>query len=296
LYGNVGAGVFLDEVNLHQINISGCHISYNARGGIVSRGGEVRNLQIGTCDIESNMTPDGAPAANVLLDSTGGSTGEVAITNCTLQHNSKSPGSANLRFIGRGVTSERNRDETREGHLVVTGNVFSDVMVNIHLHHARGVTITGNTFWEGFEHDLLVEQSESIVVGPNNFDRNPRYVVNGNWGKDLNGIVLRRCADVVLQGMLVKGVWGKDASVLLDECSRIMVQDCSILDSDGVGLWLKNSSRCRVSGCIIRDDRSEKKATLSFKQEGGRDNWVSGNWLPDGTDGLTQAELDANRR
>jgi hypothetical protein len=34
LYHNRGAGLFLDGVNLHQINVVGCHISYNALGGI----------------------------------------------------------------------------------------------------------------------------------------------------------------------------------------------------------------------------------------------------------------------
>ena len=296
LYDNRGVGVFLDRVNLHQINISGCHISYNAGGGVVTRGGEVRNLHIGTCDIESNMVPNEPASANVLIDCREGSTGEVAVTGCTLQHNSKSVGSANLRFVGRGITSTKDPTPTKEGHLVISGNVFSDVMVNIHLQHARGVTITGNTFWEGFEHDLLIEESDSVVVGPNDFDRNPRYVVNGNWAKDRNGIVLRRCTDVKLQGLLIKGVWGKPAGVLLEECRRSTVQDCSILDSDGIGLWLKNSRQCKVSGCTIRDDRADKKATLSFKQDGGEDNWISDNWLPDGSEGLDEAQLRTNRR
>ena len=70
-YDNRGIGVFLDQVNLHQINVVGSHISYNGGGGIVSRGGEVRNLHIGTCDIEGNHALDGPPSANVELNSTG---------------------------------------------------------------------------------------------------------------------------------------------------------------------------------------------------------------------------------
>jgi hypothetical protein len=296
LYDNRGCGVFFDHVNLHQSNIIGCHISYNAGGGVVTRGGEVRNLQIGTCDLESNMAADPAPAANVLIDCTGGSTAEVAVTGCTLQHNSKSAGSANLRFIGRGVTSGKDATATQEGHLTVTGNIFSDVMVNVHLQHARGVVITGNTFWEGFEHDLLIEDSQAVVVGPNDFDRNPRYVVNGNWAKDRNGLVLRRCADVKLHGLLVKSVWQQPAAVLLEHCTRCTVHDCSIFDSDGVGLWLKECAQCSVTSCVIRDDRPEKKATLSLKVEGGAENWIASNWLRDGAEGLEEAELRANRR
>lgn len=285
IYENRGCGVFFDKVNLHQSNIANCHISYNAGGGVVTRGGEVRNLHIGTCDIESNMAPDSPPAANILIDSTGGSTDEVAITGCTIQHNSKSPGSANIRVIGAGVTSTKNATPTQEGHIAITGNVLSDVAVNIHLQNARGVSITGNSFWEGFEHDLLVEKSSVVVVGPNDFDRNPRYVVNGNWGKDRNGLVFRNSADCKLSGVIVKGVWGKDAAVLMEGCDRFTVHDCSILDSDGIGLWMKDTKRTSVSNCVIRDDRDERKARLSLKVDGGGENWIRNNWLSDGAEG-----------
>src|SRR5262245_26917205 len=68
VYHNRGIGVFLDEVNLHQINVIGCHVSYCDGGGIVCKGGEVRNLQVTGCDIESNQGDKGPPTANVLID------------------------------------------------------------------------------------------------------------------------------------------------------------------------------------------------------------------------------------
>jgi parallel beta-helix repeat protein len=275
LYNNHGCGVYFDHVNLHQSNIVGCHISYNAGGGVVTRGGEVRNLQIAGCDLESNMTATAPPTANVLIDSTDGSTAEVAVTGCTLQHNSKSPGSANLRFIGRGVVSADDPSPTDEGHLVVTGNVFSDVQVNIHLQHAQGVSIVGNTFWEGFEQNLLIEDSQCVVVGANDFNRNPRYVVNHTMSRERNGIVLRRCADSKIEGLLLKEVRQEPAAVLIEGCTRCTLQDCSILDCDGLGLLLKDSTKCRVSGCVIRDDRGEKREQLSLKEEGGGGNWIS---------------------
>ncbi len=297
LYHNRGIGIFYDQVNIHQSNITGCHISYNAGGGVVTRGGNVRNLHIVTCDIESNMSPNGPPTANVLIDCTGGSTGEVAITGCTIQHNSKSPGSANIRVLGKGKLNDNKDEQTQEGHIAITGNVFSDVMVNIHLDHVRGVNITGNTFWEGFEHDLLVENSQAVVVGPNDFDRNPRYSVNGNWARDLNGLVFRNCADSKLSGVLVKGVWGKPAAVLLDRCDRFTVTDCSILDSDGIGLWMKDCTRTKVSDCVIRDDRDAKKATLSLKVEGGKENWIKGSVLANAVEAAAEsAVLEGNRQ
>lgn len=295
IYENKGCGVFLDHVNQHQTNIVGCHISYNAGGGVVTRGGEVRNLHIGTCDIESNMTPDAPAIANILIDCREGSTAEVAITGCTIQHNSKSPGSANIRYIGGGVTSTKDTTPTKEGHLTITGNVFSDVMINVHLQDVRGATITGNSFWEGFEHDILMERCHAVVVGPNDFDRNPRYVVNGNWGKERNGIVLSECEDTKLEGMLVKGVWNKPAAILLEKCRRTTVQNCSIFDSDGIGLLLRECERCAVSGCMISNDRTEKVVGKSLQIEGGRGNWILNNWLPNGADGLSETERGQNR-
>ena len=280
LYHNRGIGIFYDQVNLHQSNITGSHISYNAGGGVVVQGGDVRNIHIGNCDIESNMAADTPPTANVLLDSTGGSVGEVAITGCTIQHTGTAPGSANIRVIGRGIIPASTRGpatSTREGHITITGNVLSDVQVNVHLQNARGVTLTGNTFWMGYEHDLLVEDSTSIVVGPNNFDRNPRYTFGRTQAR--GGIVFRRTNDCTLTGLHVSGIHHHAAAVLLEDCTRINLTGSTILDSDGVGLKLINTTLTRVSGLVIRDDRTEVNSSPALAVVGGHSNTVVGNAL-----------------
>ena len=259
LYHNSGIGVFYDDVNLHQSNVIGSHISYNGGGGVVSRGGNVRNLQIGTCDLEANHDPNGPPAANVELNSTGGSIGEVTITGCTIQHSHKAAGSANIRILGAGTDTSLlrrgGREHTREGNITITGNVFSDVQVNVEIRHARGVTLSGNTFWEGFAHDLLVEDSGNIAISGNNFDRNPRYLVNGNDLSEKNGIVLRRVEDSGFSDNLVAGVRGHEAAVDVADCARLRLTNNSILDSDGVALRLTRLKRSLVSGNLLRDDR-----------------------------------------
>lgn len=279
-YHNRGVGVFLDHVDLHQTNINGSHISYNGGGGVVTRGGAVRNLHIGNCDIESNMWPNTPPTANVLIDSTGGSTGEVAITGCTIQHNSKGPNSANVRILGRGQTSATTRTPatpTSEGHVTITGNVLSDVQVNIDLQGARGVTITGNTFWMGFQHDLLIENSSHVIVGPNNFDRNPRY---DSQQRDARcGIVIRGSRDCTLTGFQVSGVRQHEAAVVLQDCERMNLSDATILDSDGIGLAVRNTSLSRISGCVIRDDRTEPNRAPALVVAGGYGNSITGNLL-----------------
>lgn len=282
-YHNTGIGVFYDDVNLHQSNIVGSHISYNGGGGVVSVAGNVRNLHIGTCDIEGNHAKDGPPSANVMLDSRGGSIGEVAITGCTLQHTNKAPDSANIRIIGSGtdpsLLRRSGREHTREGNVTISANVFSDVQVNIDIHHARGVTISGNTFWEGFQHDLVVADSGHIVVTGNNFDRNPRYLVNGNDNAEKNGLVFLRCEDCLLNSNVVSGVWKQRAAVDVEACQRMQITGNSILDSDGAALRLENVTASLVSQNILRDDREPEQRSKepSLLILGGKDNQVSQN-------------------
>jgi hypothetical protein len=288
-YDNRGIGVFLDQLNLHQINVVGCHISYNAGGGIVSRGGEVRNLHIGTCDIEGNHAVQGAPSANVELNSTGGSIAEVAITGCTLQHTSKAAGSANIRILGAGtdpsLARRVGRAHTREGNVTISANVFSDVRTNIEIREARGVTITGNTFWEGFDQDLLAENCEHLLISNNNFDRNPRYAVNGFKDAENNGIRLIQCSDSSLMGNVISGVWRQRAAVDIVGGNRLMIVQNHVLDSDGIGLRLEEVNHSLIMQNMIRDDRPEGKRSqepslLALK---GTGNHISGNMLSNPT-------------
>jgi len=278
LYENRGIGIFYDNVNLHQSNITGCHISYNRRGGIVSRGGNVRNIHITGCDIESNMSPETPPTANVLIDSAGSTygTGEVAITGCTIQHNSPSPDSANIRIIGRS-RSDRNDRPVREGNVTITGNVLSDVKVNIHLKDCRGVILTGNTFWMGYNYNLLIEDCSNIIVGANNFDRNPRY----DYGNSLdakNSILVRNSIDCTLSGLHVSNVWKSPAGLTIENCKRMNVTNCTILDCDNVGLLVKDTAESRISGCLISDNRPDSES-VSLKMTGGKGNVIVDNLL-----------------
>jgi len=271
-------GIFYDNVSLHQSNIIGCHISYNRGGGLVSRAGNVRNIHITGCDIESNTGRDTPPTANVLIDCSGSpyGTGEVAITGCTIQHNNTAPDSANIRILGRSQPTAK-LALVREGHVTITGNVLSDVKVNVHLRDCRGVVLTGNTFWMGFTHNVLIEDCSDIILGPNNFDRNPRY----DYGNSLdakNGLVVRNCEDCTLTGLHVTNVWREPAGLRIENCKRMNVTNCTILDCDNVGLLLKDVTSSRVSDCLIRDDRENAKSA-SLVVTGGRGNMIVHNLL-----------------
>jgi hypothetical protein len=277
IYSNRGVGVFFDHVNLHQSNIVGCHISYCDGGGIVVRGGEVRNVHIGACDIESCMNADGPPTANILFDSTGGSLAEATIVGCTVQHNDKGKDSANVRIVGRG-DDLRKKGPAQWGHITIGSNVFSDVHHNIDIENSRGVTITGNTFWMAYQYNLRVTHSQQIVVGPNAFERNPGYT----YGTSLdcrNAILFRDCRDCTLTGLHVHNVYKVEGAVTLEDCRRFNMTGCSILDCEGIGLLWKNVESSRLSDCLILSDLPRDRSIASLKVVGGQGNQFVDNLL-----------------
>ena len=274
IYKNRGIGVYLDDCNLHQINITGCHISYNAGGGIVSRAGDVRNIQVTGCDIESNMPLDPAeaeaspPTANILIEATEGSAGtaEVAITGCTIQHTHRANDSANIRFIG---TDAKGR---AWGHLVIANNVLSDVQVNIDLRNARGVSIVGNTFWQGAQWNLRAIDCEQLLVGPNLMDRNPHYESQLS-GDD--ALLFVRCRDITITGLHVNGPRRKEAGAIFEECKGVHIFGATFLDCEGNGLLLRNCSDVRVSQCWIRPPQEAPPSWLPVRVEGGEKIMIS---------------------
>jgi hypothetical protein len=123
---------------------------------------------------------------------------------------------------------------------------------------ARGI-VAGRAkafFWEGFEHDLHVENSSNIVVDGHNFDRNPRYAVNGFLGAENNGILIRNSSEVGLTGHGVSGGLRRPAAVQVLECRRILINSNSILDGDRSGLLLPKVSDSILNGNMVSDDRA----------------------------------------
>ena len=274
IYHNRGVGVLYDNVSLHQSNIANCHISYCAGGGIVVHGGGVFNIQIAGCDIESNMDPKAPPAANVFLDCPFNS-GEVEITGCTIQHNNKSPRSANIRILGSGdATLPKGKGQL--GNITIGDNVLSDVQVNVEIRSARDVTITGNAFYLGYAHNLLVEKSSNIVVGPNVLARNPGYTY-GNCLEASNAVAFRDCHDCTLTGLHVNHVYKAEAGLTLDNCRRFNLSGCSILDCENIGLLARNLSASRISDCLISNTLPAPKPPLSLRLVGGTGNMIVNN-------------------
>ena len=278
IYENRGVGIYLDHVNLHQINVGNSHISYNEEGGIVQRGGDVRNLQIGNCDIEGNMGEKAPPTANVLIDATKGSIGEIAVTGCTIQHTHNVNGSANIRIIGKSLPRPYAKGELRGGNITITGNILSDVQVNIHLQKVRGVSIVGNTIWKGYSHDFLIEGSSSVVIGPNVFDRNPRYHY-GDGASAKRGLVFRDCENVILSGLQINNVWKKKGGLFIEKCQDFNINGCVVFDCDNCGILMEDIQNTIVSGCIIRDTRGDPTKVAAIEITKGKGNFIVNNLL-----------------
>ena len=278
IYENRGIGIYLDHVDLHQINVGNSHVSYNAGGGVVQRGGAVRNLQVGNCDIEANMGANSPATANVLIDATGGSIGEIAITGCTLQHTHEAPGSANVRIIGEGELRAYADGERRGGNVAITGNILSDVQINIHLIKVRGVTIIGNTIWKGYAHNLLIEDSANVVIGSNVLDRNPRYHY-GDGATANRGLVFRNCEQVVLSGLNINNVRRKEAAIVLEKCRDFNISGCIVLDYDNCGILMDDVRDTVVSSCTVRDSRPQAERAAALVLKKGQDNLVANNLL-----------------
>ena len=249
LYENSGVGIYLDDVNLHQINVSNCHISYNRQGGIVVRDGNVRNLQVTGCDIEGNMPDDPTPtkAANILLDVSGTagerkhSIAEVAITSCTIQHSGNysgkkdvfaAPGGSNIRIFGK--------ESYPINSVTITGNVISDTENNIDIIHAHDVTIASNTFFAPTSDHLTVRNSERIVVSGNTF--NPRQFERPG------ALIFTDSRDCVVSSSTIHMAKNKAGALQLNNCSGFIINALNLTDNVS-GIVLNKTSDTTISNC-----------------------------------------------
>ncbi len=251
LYENSGIGLYLDDVNLHQINVGNSHISYNRGGGVVVRDGNVRNLQITGCDIESNMPGDDTPTttANILLDLSGSagdktrSIAEVAITGCTIQHSSNysgkdydalAPGGANIRFLGKEIAPIDS--------VTISGNVLSDTELNIDLHTCFDITLTGNTFFAPNPDNLHITNCQRVIVNGNTF--NPREFERPGR------IVFDACQDCILSNNTFRALMAGDGAVVVKNSTRMSLTDNILTESAG-GVRIEGSSHVIVKDWIV---------------------------------------------
>ncbi|MCC9600916.1 right-handed parallel beta-helix repeat-containing protein [Stieleria sp. JC731] len=269
LYENRGVGVFLDGVNLHQINIANCHISYNAGGGVVAKRSEIRNLQITGCDIEGNFVADKVngetntePTANVWLDSSESSIGEVAIVGCTIQHAHEVPGSANIRINGFSEV-RKFTDERRTGNITIANNILSDVQTNVHLVDVRGVTITGNTMWKGYSTNVIAKGCDQLVFTGNLYDRNPRYHYGDGASAKL-GVLIEDCSNVTATAEHFGGETDHMADLQVRRCDGVNIVGCTFAAVSKFGIALDSVQFAQITGCLFTGMNEDAKQIQSL--------------------------------
>jgi len=275
LYDNAVYGVFIDRCNLHQANITGCHISYCKRAGIMSLGGDVHNFQITGNDIEYNNLPGDKVSPNgaeIWFDSgSGGTISEVTIASNTLQATVQ-PGGANVRIHGP--------DKESDGGawlIAITGNVIGSQSRALDLKNVRRLTLTGNTIYDSADLSIAAAGCSGLAISGNSL------VWRGRDGDKLSdGIRLEDCDNGVLTGMtavrLCAGAPETGAAVTLVRCRDFAVHNCQILDPLVRGVELESCVRCRVSDNTVVDRRAAPSMRQAIRVHGkGRDNVIVNN-------------------
>lgn len=262
IYNNTGVGIYLDGVNLHQINITGNHISYNRLGGIRIERSEIRNLQITGNDIEYNNhrvhgTPP-EPTAEIYIDtnSPGATVNEVTIASNTIQA-TVSPGGANLRIL---ESSEQDRPP---GLYAVTGNIIGNQEVNVHLVGCHGVVLSGNCIYSSGQRNIVAERSDQLNITANNFRRHG----DGLYA----GVKLIECRDSVLSACILRDETpgGQGWPLLeLENCERITVQGCQLLDGAPVAVDATDSGNVNIVGCTIASTGKEPASSVAVRFRG----------------------------
>lgn len=295
VYYNTGVGVYLDAVNLHQINITGNHISYNRLGGVVINRSEVRNLQITGNDIEYNNhrahQTDPLPVADVFFDCSdpNASVREGTIAGNTIQA-TESPGGANVRMVGR-------QDDTygTAGMWTITGNLIGSQETNIDLMDCRAVTVTGNIIYTAHRRNVRVRRCRSIVLSGNCLDH------NHSRGNELPlHLRFEDCEGVNLNGNIVHDhpapkfvddEHAQDGTVVFARCRRVTVSGNQITDANRDALHFDACGEVNIGGCTISSTRQERTmvAAVRFKGEGGG-NLVAGNTMVKGVMGAIVAD------
>ena len=157
---------------------------------------------------------------------------------------------------------------------------MSDVQINVDIANTRGVTITGNTMWKGYAYNLRVHNCQSVVVSGNVFDRNPRYH-HGDGKIARQGLIFTDSDGCTINANQILGAAADPAAVVIRNCRRFNITDCTILDSAPCALLLEGVLNSRVSGCLIRNDRPRAAGVLSLKVRGGSGNMIVNNLLGD---------------
>lgn len=245
IYNNRGVGIYFDRVDLHQTIIQGNHISYNKRGGIRIDGGAIRNFHVTGNDIEYNYDLQATESADIWFDLREGSVAEGTIASNTIQA-VVSPGGANIRFIGPG----RPEQQGLTGLWSISGNLIGNQEVNIHLKHARGISIAGNHIYTGKNRNIVIEESRHIILSGNSLDQSHNY--RGGFS---NGITLRDSDGISIQGLVLDRAGGGDAAaggaIEILNCRETLLTGLQVFEPQVRGLYVAGSRNTTITNSQV---------------------------------------------
>ena len=251
VYDNSGVGVFLDRVNLHQVIVTGSHISFCRQGGIRIEGSQIRNLQVTGNDIEYNFDGDAPQSTDILIDSShpDATVREGTIVSNTIQAR-HSPGGANVRIVGHEDIPDK------AGLFTISNNLIGTQDINVHLVSCRGVVMSGNVIYGGRHRNILAEGCRHLVMAANMVEHNPDYKGTGGCPgvrlQDSEGCTVSGCmiadTDTVASGR-------QEGMLEVERCKRVTVSGCQITDGFPRGLYIHDSCGVVVTGCTVEDTR-----------------------------------------
>lgn len=278
LYDNAEFGLFLDNCDLHQINVHGNHISYNKKAGIKSYRGDVHNFQIVGNDIEYNNHPgvDAAPGgeptgAEIWFEVPTGRISEVTIAGNTIQATIQ-PGGANIRIHGGDE-----KPPLGAVLLAITGNVIGSQSRGIELRNAQRVTISGNTIYGHAELSILAVRCAGIAVGANTISWQGR-----ESDPPQDGLRFENCRGSSVIGLvadrLCAGTPERGAGITLVGCRDFAVAECQLTNPLHRGIELLDCRRCRVVNNSVVDNREQPTMLQAIRVAGDSSgNLVQGN-------------------
>ena len=297
LYHNTGVGVLIDQCNLHQINITGNHISYCRLGGVRIQKSEVRNLQITGNDIEYNNhkvhNTQPAPTAEIFIDCSDAkaTVREGTIASNTIQA-TESEGGANIRMVG----SAKNPLGSA-GMWTIAGNLIGSQESNIDIEHCRAITVTGNIIYTAYRANIHAKQCENLVIANNTLDHN-----HVNSVKTPVHLRFEHCKGIALNGNIVhdhpKPVYkssghAKNGTIVFDQSQRITVTGCQITDARRAALHFDACDLVNITGCAVTQSQGDPTLTTSVCFTGkGKNLAITGNLLTKGTNGPVQIAED----
>ncbi len=274
IYDGGDTGVFLDNCNLHQVNIIGNHISYNKRAGVRQFNGDVHNIQITGNDIEYNSGSE-ETSGEIVLEAPDGLSSEYTIASNTIQARPENPG-ANISIVG----SEANSPHAARA-MAITGNVIGSRHHNIHMEHATRITITGNTIYGGTKLNVLLKKCRNVILSDNSIGTRPSmHAVVEEYD---DGVMLTSCSDSVVSGNILSGVrHGSETeggAVTFRDCGFCRVSDCQIIAPVVRGIHVIGGTACVISdNTIAAREAKDMRAAVAVAGD-GTDHLIQNNLI-----------------